>query len=254
MSDADRAEFRGRTALVTGAGSGIGAAIAHLLAERGATVAVADIVAAHAHAVADAISAAGGMASAFPLDVTDDDACRDVVAGILARFGSLHLAVNNAGISGPITDIPDVAVSAWRKVMSVNLDGVFHGLRHQIPAMAAQGGSIVNVASMYGLTGRAQMSAYVSAKHGVIGLTRVAALENAKAGIRVNAVCPGVVETPLLTENTDAEARAALTALHPIGRFANVQEVAETVLFLLSDRAAFTTGACYAIDGGVTAQ
>lgn len=243
--------FDGRTAIVTGAGSGIGAAIARELAASGATVVVNDLDAGHARAVAEEI---GGGAFAHACDVTDPAAVERMVAAAEERTGALHLLVNNAGIGGPLEPVGAYPLDGWRRVIDVNLNGVFYGMRHAIPAMErAGGGAIVNIASILGTVGFANAAAYTAAKHGVVGLTRVAAMEYSARGIRVNAVCPAFIDTPLL-DNLPAEARAGLVAAHPIGRLGRPEEVAALTLFLLSDRAGFVTGACHLVDGAYTAQ
>ena len=177
-----------------------------------------------------------------------------LVKATLEHFGALHIACNNAGIGGEINPVADMTVDGWRKVIEVNLSGVFYAMRAQIPRMLeAGGGAIVNMASILGSVGTAGSSAYVAAKHGVLGLTKTAALEYAPRGIRVNSVGPAYIDTPLLSALPD-ETRKALVALHPIGRLGRAEEVAELVTWLSSDRASFVTGDYYPIDGGYLAQ
>lgn len=248
-------EFDNKAALVTGAGSGIGAAIARLLAANGARVLVADIEERSAAAVAAELRAAGGGAAHCHVDVANPDSVKAMVDFAVAAFGELKLAVNNAGISGPLAPTADFGVDDWRRIIDVNLSGVFYGLKYEIPAiLAAGGGAVVNTASMFGSVARADYPAYVAAKHGVVGLTKAAALDYATKGVRVNAVGPGVVETPLLEKHADDAMKASLTALHPVGRMGKPEEIAELTAFLLSDRAKFITGAHYLIDGGCTAR
>ena len=232
-------EFEGRTAIVTGAGSGIGSEIARRLGAQGASVVVADLNEAAADKVAREIEGAGGAAVAVRQDVADSESVRQSVELAVERFGGLHLAVNNAGIGGDQALVADYSLEDWDRVIAINLSGVFFGLKYQIPALLrSSGGSIVNMASILGSVGSANSAAYVAAKHGVVGLTKTAALEYAPHGIRVNAIGPGYIDTPLLN-SLDREVYDGLVTLHPIGRLGRPQEVAELALFLLSDRASF---------------
>lgn len=246
--------FHGKTALVTGAGSGIGAAIALELAKAGARVAVQDIALDKAQAVAATITAAGGAALALAGDVSVAAEVEGLVAKTVAWGGGLHLLVNNAGIGGPSAPTGDYPLDGWDKVIGVNLNGVFYGLRFGIPAMlAAGGGAIVNIASILGSVGFANAPAYVAAKHAVVGLTKNAGMEYATQGIRVNAIGPAFIDTPLLA-GFDEAARNWLISLHPAGRMGTSEEVAALTLFLLSDQASFITGSYHLVDGGYTAK
>lgn len=246
--------FTGQTAIVTGAGSGIGAAIARNLAASGAHVIAADLDLTKAQSVAAEITTAGGKADAAGGDVSDPEVVKGLVALAVQKGGKLDLLVNNAGIGGPQSLIGEYPLDGWRQVMSINLDAVFFGLHFAIPEMLKSGGgSIVNMASILGSVGFASSSAYVTAKHGLLGLTKTAALEYSASGIRINAVGPGFIDTPLLAA-MPPEAKSGLTALHPIGRLGTADEVAHLVLFLLSDKAAFITGSYHLVDGGYTAQ
>lgn len=246
--------FAGKVALVTGAGSGIGEAIALALAGAGAAVAVQDIDRAKADAVTAAIAAAGGRALALAGDVSQAAEVEAMVAETVGWGGGLHLLVNNAGIGGPSAPTGEYPLDGWAQVIGVNLNGVFYGLRFGIPAMLASGGgAIVNMASILGSVGFAGAPAYVAAKHAVVGLTKNAAMEYATQGIRVNAVGPAFIDTPLLA-GFDEAARNWLISLHPQGRMGKSEEVAALTLFLLSDQASFINGSYHLVDGGYTAK
>jgi NAD(P)-dependent dehydrogenase (short-subunit alcohol dehydrogenase family) len=231
-------QLEGKVALVTGAGSGIGEAVALVLAREGSKVVLTDVDMAGCERVAGAVKATGAEAITVRNDVSMASECEAAVSAALKAFGRLDIAVNNAGIGGPAALTGDYPLDGWHQVINVNLNGVFYGMRYQIPAMLKSGGgSIVNIASILGQVGFATASAYVAAKHGVVGLSKNAAMEYAAQGIRVNSVGPGFIRTPLLTK-------------HPIGRLGTSEEVAELVLWLASDKASFVTGAYYAVDGG----
>lgn len=245
----------GKVALVTGAASGIGRATALLMAAEGARVVATDIDADGAAATAGVIAQQGGEALAVSADVTDDAQVAAMVAATLARFGRLDCAFNNAGVA-PREAAPVAAIepAEWQRVIATNLTSVFLCLRHEIPAMiAGGGGAIVNTASIAGRIALANAGAYVAAKHGVIGLTRNAALDHARDGIRVNAVCPGFVETPLASRGIERR-RAAILARVPMARIGEPAEIAQLVVWLCSDRASFVNGADVAADGGHVAN
>ena len=242
-------------ALVTGAGSGIGEAIALLFAKEGAKVTLADVDVAGAERVAAAVEQHGGEALVVRNDVSSAPECEAAVAATVKTFGRLDISVNNAGVGGPAMLTGDYPLDGWEKVIGINLNGVFYGMRYQIPAMLKSGGgSIINIASILGQVGFATASAYVAAKHGVVGLSKNAAMEYATQGIRVNSVGPGFIRTPLLTKHLTEEQLTGIAAMHPIGRLGTSEEVAELVLWLATDKASFVTGSYYAVDGGYLAR
>ncbi len=250
------AEGQERVAIVTGGGAGIGRAAAAALAARGAAVVVADANEAAGEETAQQLLDAGHRALAVATDVSRADQVARLVESTLGAYGRLDWAFNNAGVEGPSGPLPGIADADWERVIAVNLKGVWLCMREEIPAMeAAGGGSIVNCASIAGLVGFPGSGAYVASKHGVIGLTRTAALEGARAGIRVNAVCPGIIHTAMIDRYThgDRGIEAQLAAGEPIGRMGTPEEVAAAVAWLCAD-AGFVTGTAIPVDGGWTAQ
>jgi len=200
------------------------------------------------------IKAGGGEALFVKADTSKAEENENLVRQAVEQYGGLHIAVNNAGIGGPLGPLGEYPIDGWEKVISINLSGVFYGLRYQIPAMLSSGGgSIVNIASILGKVGTKGSCAYVSAKHGVVGLTEAAALEYADQKIRINSIGPGYIATPLLNE-LDEPTMKALVGLHPMGRLGTAEEVANLALWLNSDKASFVTGAYYNVDGGYLAQ
>ncbi len=251
------ARLEGKVALITGAGSGIGKVAAERFAAEGAAVVVADIAGADAERVAEGIAGSGGTAHAVAVDVADEERVDAMVATAVDTYGGLHVLFNNAGIfpddDGGVLETPP---STWQKVMEVNLKGVWLGCRAAIPAMLESGGgSIVNVASFVALVGAATAQvAYTASKGGVLALTREVAVEYARRGIRVNALCPGPIETPLLAELLADPARRSRRLVHiPLGRFGRPEEIAAAALFLASDDSSFMTGSALVVDGGITA-
>lgn len=245
------ARFTGKVAAVTGAGSGIGAAAALRFAAEGAAVLVSDINLASATQIAAEIAKAGGRAVALRTDVASESDVAALVDRAVAEFGRLDVMVNNAGIGGLETSVDTIEDAAWRKLMSINLDGVFYGVKHaaRVMKVAKVRGSIVNVSSILGLVAFEHAVAYTAAKHGVVGLTKAAALELAPLGIRVNTVNPAFIKTPLI-----AGLEEAVLPLHPAARLGTPEEVAALICFLGADEASFVTGASYLVDGGYVAK
>lgn len=244
-----------KTALVTGAGSGIGKAISLLYAEEGANIVVSDIDEKGGQETVSLIKEKGGKAIFVKADTSKPEDNEAIVKAAVKEFGGLHIAVNNAGIGGPLEVTGKYPIDGWKKVIDINLSGVFYGLRYQIPAMLTSGGgSIINMASILGATATKNSPAYVASKHGVVGLTKASALEYADQKIRINAIGPGYIKTPLVEKTLDATAMNALVGLHPIGRLGKSEEIAEMALWLASDRASFVTGGYYNVDGGYLAQ
>ncbi len=249
-------EFEGKVAIVTGGASGIGRSCAQFYARDGARVMVADMDDQGGQETVRLIQAAGGEASFIHTDVSKPEACQKMVSSTVEKYGRLDYACNNAGIGGEQNPTADYSIEGWQKVISINLSGVFYCMKYEIPEMIkVGGGSIVNMSSILGQVGFAAAPAYVSAKHGVVGLTQNAAIEYGQQGIRVNAVGPGFIRTPMISAlEQDPNAYQMLVALHPIGRLGQPEEVAELVVWLSSDKASFVTGAFYAVDGGYLAR
>lgn len=245
--------FDGRVAIVTGGSSGIGRASALAFAREGARVVIADVDAAGSEETVGLIADAGGEARFVHTDVSRAADVEAMVSFAVAAFGRLDYALNNAAINVPPAPVTEMPEEAWDRVIAVNLKGVWLCLKYEVARMLRQGGgAIVNVASVQGVGGGRHTSAYAASKHGVIGLTKSVALETARQGIRVNAVCPATIRTPMYERITGGgpEVEAQQAAAHPIGRIGEPEEVAEAVIWLCSDAASFTTGHALAVDGG----
>lgn len=250
----------GKIALITGAAGAIGFATAKLLAERGATIAANDIAGADFRPLSAAIPDTSRLLI-LEADVTDEEAFSGVVAAAIKAYGTIDVFFNNAGIEGPVSAIPDFPTEGFRKVMDVNVTGIFLGLKLVIPVMAKAGrGSIINSSSVAGLTGSPGLIAYVASKHAVLGLTRAAAVEWGAKGIRVNCINPGPIESRMMDSIEEGASPGAAAAVHdgfaatiPMKRYGTPDEVAGVVAFLASDDAAYVNGAAYTVDGGMTA-
>jgi NAD(P)-dependent dehydrogenase (short-subunit alcohol dehydrogenase family) len=249
--------FDGKVALITGAANGIGEATAHGFASRGASVLLADIDVDRGESVVAAITDKGGIASFIRTDVSNSADVKAMVDAAVERYGRLDFAHNNAGIVGGGATVVDMPEETWNQGIAVMLTGVFLGLKYEIPKMLETGGgAIVNTSSGAGIIGFPTMANYVAAKHGVIGLTKTAALEYASSGVRINAICPGTARSKMVSEwiGGDPAQEAEVAGLHPIGRIAEAEEIANGVLWLCSDAAAFMIGHAMVMDGGFTIQ
>ena len=248
-----------KIALVTGAASGIGRATSLVMAREGATLVVSDINAEGGEETLSAIKDLGGQGIFIHADVSKADDVQALVAGVVETYGRLDCAYNNAGIEGFMEGrLHEYPEDIWDRLIDINLKGVWLCLKYEIPRMLEQGGgAIVNTASAAGLVGSRRLSAYVASKHAVVGLTKAAALEYARDGIRVNAVCPGIIDTPMvrrLIAGREADDEGPISSLQPVGRLGAPEEIAESVAWLCSDAASLVTGAAMAVDGGFTAQ
>lgn len=247
----------GKVAIVTGAASGVGRATALLFATEGARVVAADVDKTRGDTVVQEITGAGGDAVFVRVDVSSPEQVEALVRTAVETYGKLDVIFNNAGIEGQQGSTADCTVENFDRVISINLKGVFLGMKYAIPAMLRNGGgAIINTASVAGLVGFVNIPAYCASKGGVLQLTKTAALEYGKQGIRVNAICPGVIATPMIdrfTETAGEAGRQAMEAMEPIGRMGKPEEIAQMALFLASDESAFCTGAPFIVDGGFVA-
>lgn len=242
--------MKNKVVIITGAASGIGEATALLFAKNGARVVVSDIMETEGREVEKRIRDSGGEASFFKADVSKADDNKALVDFAVDTYGKLDIAVNNAGIGGEGNKIAEMSLEGWHRVIDVNLHSIFYGMKYQIQAMLdGGGGSIVNISSILGSVGFQGSAGYVAAKHAAVGITKTAALEYSAENIRVNAVGPGFIDTPLL-DQLDDDLKKKLVDMHPIGRFGKSEEVAEVILWLGSDKASFVTGSYYPVDGG----
>lgn len=246
--------FENKVAFITGGASGIGKASAVAIAAEGARVVIADLAnSAHEEAVSEIKAAGSGEVLFVPVDVSSASSIDSAIEKAVAQFGRIDIALNNAGIGADGKNLGDEDDAVYRRVISINLDGVFLGMKRQIAQFIKQGGGvIVNTASAMGLVAMKGNSPYVASKHGIIGLTKAAAIEYGQHNIRINAICPGYVDTPILGKLSE-EVREGIIALHPIGRLGRSEEIAKAFLFLASDDASFITGTSLAVDGGYTA-
>ncbi len=248
--------FDGKVAIVTGGSSGIGQAACRLYAREGAKVVVSDIDEKRGKETVQAIQKNTGEATFIRADVSNPANCQALVDLTVEKYGRLDIAFNNAGIGGEANPVAEYSIEGWQKVIAVNLSSVFYCMKYEIPViLKAGGGAIVNMASILGQVGFESSPAYVAAKHGIVGLTKTAALEYSKQGIRINAVGPGFIRTPLISDlEQNQQTRDFLVSLHPGGRLGESEEVAELVIWLSSDKASFVMGAYYPVDGGYLAR
>ncbi|WP_437922332.1 SDR family NAD(P)-dependent oxidoreductase [Sphingobacterium sp. LRF_L2] len=245
-------KLENKVAIVTGGASGIGKAIVDIFAKAGAKVIAADLNEKLGHELVN--SHGEGNVVFIKADSSSPEDNKKIVDAAIENFGALHIAVNNAGVGGASATVGDYPIDSWNKVIDINLNGVFYGMHYQLPEIEKVGGSIINMASILGSVGFAQSSAYVAAKHGVVGLTKSAAWEYGTKGVRINAIGPGFIATPLIEEHLDQETQKYLASQHAMQRLGTPEEVAELALWLASDKSSFVTGSYYPVDGGYLAK
>ncbi|TCV20417.1 NAD(P)-dependent dehydrogenase (short-subunit alcohol dehydrogenase family) [Sphingobacterium alimentarium] len=244
-------QLENKVAIVTGGASGIGKAIVELFIKEGAKVVIADLN----EDLGIKLSESLGDATTFvKADSSSPEDNKKLVDTAVEKFGALHIAVNNAGIGGDAAIVGDYSLESWKKVIDINLNGVFFGMHYQLPEIEKVGGSIINMASILGLVGFANSSAYVAAKHGVVGLTKTAGWEYGTRGVRINAIGPGFISTPLIDNNLDKDTLTYLETQHAMQRLGKPEEVAELALWLASNKSSFVTGSYYPVDGGYLAK
>ena len=244
-------QLENKVAIVTGGASGIGKAIVELFVKEGAKVVIADLNEDSGTKLANSLGEATVFVKADSSSSEDNKKLVDIA---VEKFGALHIAVNNAGIGGDAATVGDYKIESWKKVIDINLNGVFYGMHYQLPEIEKAGGSIINMASILGQVGLANSSAYVAAKHGVVGLTKSAGWEYGTRGVRINAIGPGFISTPLVDDNLDKETLTFLETQHAMQRLGKSEEVAELALWLASDKSSFVTGSYYPVDGGYLAK
>lgn len=245
-------QLEDKVAIVTGGVSGIGKAIVESFVKAGAKVVVSDLNEKLGYELVN--SDKNGNVVFIKADSSSAEDNKKIVDVAIENFGALHIAVNNAGIGGPEATVGDYPLESWNKVIDINLNGVFYGMHYQLPEIEKVGGSIINMASILGAVGFAQSSAYVAAKHGVVGLTKSAAWEYGTRGVRINAIGPGFISTPLIDDHMDQDTQQYLAAQHAMQRLGKPEEVAELALWLASDKSSFVTGSYYPVDGGYLAK
>ncbi|WP_140938568.1 SDR family NAD(P)-dependent oxidoreductase [Sphingobacterium lumbrici] len=245
-------QLQDKVAIVTGGASGIGKAIVELFVKEGAKVVISDLNEQLGHQLVNELG--DGSTLFIKADSSSAEDNKKIVEAAIENFGALHIAVNNAGIGGDAAIVGDYPLDSWKKVIDINLNGVFYGMHYQLPEIEKVGGSIINMASILGQVGFAQSSAYVAAKHGVVGLTKSAGWEYGTKGVRINAIGPGFITTPLIDTNLDQATTDYLATQHALQRLGKPQEVAELALWLASDKSSFVTGSYYPVDGGYLAK
>ena len=245
-------QLEDKVAIITGGASGIGKAIAELFVKQGAKVVLADIDEKLGNQVINNLGE--GNVIFIKADTSNPADCKKIVDTAIENFGALHIAVNNAGIGGESAFVGDLSIEEWKKVIDINLNGIFYGMHYQLAEIEKVGGSIINMSSILGSVGMVGSSAYAAAKHGVIGLTQTAGWEYAAKGVRVNAIGPGFISTPLVEKSMDKQALKQLESQHAFGRLGKAEEVAELALWLASDKSSFVTASYYPVDGGYLAK